>query len=84
MELLKDLKQMVKLSMICEDTYKMIQEDIKDQKFIDEYDVHMYLDDLLYDTMVLSTNYNELNDEMNVLINDLHFIITMIEKEEVL
>ncbi len=84
MELLKDLKQMVKLSMICEDTYKMIKEDIKDQKFIDEYDVHMYLDDLLYDTMVLSTNYNELNDEMNVLINDLHFIITMIEKEEVL
>lgn len=84
MELLKDLKQMVKLSMICEDTYKMIKEDIKDQKFIDEYDVHMYLDDLLYDTMVLSTNYNELNDEMNVLINDLHFIIIMIEKEEVL
>ena len=84
MELLKDLKQMVKLSMICEDTYKMIKEDIKDQKFIDEYDVHMYLDDLLYDTMVLSTNYNELNDEMNVLINDLHFIITTIEKEEVL
>ena len=44
----------------------------------------MYFDDLLYDTMVLSTNYNELNDEMTILINDLHFIITMIEKEEVL
>ena len=84
MELLKDLKQMVKLSMICEDTYKMIKEDIKDQKFVDELDVNMYLDDLLYDTMVLSTNYNELSDEMSILIEDLHFIITMIEKEEVL
>lgn len=84
MNILKDLKKMANLNMICQDTYDMIEDEIKNQNFIDEYDIYMYFDDLLYDTMVLSTNYNELNDEMTILINDLHFIITMIEKEEVL
>ena len=84
MNILKDLKKMSNLNMICQDTYDMIEDEIKNQNFIDEYDIYMYFDDLLYDTMVLSTNYNELNDEMTILINDLHFIITMIEKEEVL
>lgn len=84
MKLLKDLKKMSQLNMICEDTYKMIKDEIKDQKFVNELDVNMYLNDLLYDTMVLSTNYNELSDEMSILIEDLYFIIIMIEKEEVL
>ena len=84
MNILKDLKKMANLNMICQDTYDMIEDEIKNQNFIDEYDIYMYFDDLLYDTMVLSTNYNELNDEMTILINDLYFIITMIEKEEVL
>lgn len=84
MNILKDLKKMANLNMICQDTYDMIEDEIKNQNFIDEYDIYMYFDDLLYDTMVLSTNYNELSDEMTILINDLHFIITMIEKEEVL